>query len=101
MEKLRCFSKKSSRNFTDSIGRIIEGVRAKNVDATLLFEIFSKAFDSTQRVKMEQILLGYGPPKETVTAIMMPNKTLNAIICSTDIDKDFFDIVSGVVLGDT
>ena len=32
---------------------------------------FFKAFDSIHREKMEQILLVYGLPKETVTAIMM------------------------------
>ena len=43
-----------------TIRRILEGVRAKNLQATLLFVDFTKAFDSIHRGKMEQILLAYG-----------------------------------------
>ncbi len=42
---------------------------AKNLQATLLFVDFTKAFDSIHRGKMEQILLAYGLPKETVAYI--------------------------------
>ena len=52
-----------------TIRRIVEGVRAKNLQATLIFVDFTKAFDSIHRGKMEQILLAYGIPKETVAAI--------------------------------
>ena len=52
-----------------TIRRILEGVRAKNLQATLIFVDFTKAFDSIHRGKMEQILLAYGIPKETVEAI--------------------------------
>ena len=40
-----------------TIRRILEGIRAKNLQATLLFVDFTKAFDSIHRGKMEQILL--------------------------------------------
>ena len=40
-----------------TIRRILEGVRAKNLQATLIFVDFTKAFDSIHRGKMEQILL--------------------------------------------
>ena len=43
-----------------TIRRILEGVQAKNLQATLLFVDFTKAFDSIHRGKMEQILLAYG-----------------------------------------
>ena len=49
--------------------RILEDVRVKNLLVTLLFVDFTKAFDSIHRGKMEQILLAYGLPKETVAAI--------------------------------
>ena len=50
-----------------TIRRILEGVRAKNLQATLIFvDFIFKAFDSIHRGKMEQILLAYGIPKETV-----------------------------------
>ena len=54
-----------------TIRRILEGVWAKNLQATILFVDFTKAFDSIHRGKMEQILLAYGLPKETVAAIMI------------------------------
>ena len=52
-----------------TIYRILEGVRTKNLQATILFVDFTKAFDSIHRGKMEQILLAYGLPKESVAAI--------------------------------
>ena len=52
-----------------TIRRILEGVRGKNLQVTLIFVDFTKAFDSIHRGKMEQILLAYGIPKETVAAI--------------------------------
>ena len=48
-----------------SIHRILEGVCSKNLLATVLF------VDFIHRGNMEQILLAYGLPKETVAAIMM------------------------------
>ena len=54
-----------------TIRRILEGVYAKNLEATILFVDFAMAFDSIYRGKMEQILLAYGQPKENVVAIMM------------------------------
>ena len=54
-----------------TINRILEGVRTKNLQATILFVDFTKAFDSIHRGKMGQILLAYCQPEETVTAIMM------------------------------
>ena len=84
-----------------TICQILEGVHAKNLEATLLFVDFSKAFDLIHREKMVQILLAYGLPKETVTAIMMLYKNMKVKVCSSDRDTDFFNIVSGVLQGDT
>ena len=47
-----------------TICRILEGVRAKNLQAKKLFVDFTKAFDSIHRGKMELILLAYGQPKK-------------------------------------
>ena len=71
----------------------------KNVKATLLFTDFSKAFDFIHRRKIEQILLAYGHPKETVTAKMMLYKNTKTKIDSPDGDTNFFDIVTGVLQG--
>ena len=51
--------------------------------------------------EMEQILLPNGLPKETVTDIMMLYKNTKAVVHSPDGDTDPFDIVAGVLPGDT
>ena len=84
-----------------TIRRILEGVQAKNLQATLLFVDFTKAFDSIHRGKMEQILLAYGLPKETVAAIMILYRNTKVKVRSPDGDTEYFDIVAGVLQGDT
>ena len=50
---------------------------------------------------MEQILLAYGLPEETVTAIMILYRNTKVKVRSPDGDTDYFDIVAGVLRGDT
>ena len=80
-----------------TIRRILEGVRAKNLQATLIFVDFTKAFDSIHRGKMEQILLAYGIPKETVAAITILYRNTKVKVRS----PEYLDIVAGVLQGDT
>ena len=84
-----------------TIRRILEGVRAKNLLATLLFVDFTKAFDSILWGKMEQILLAYGLPKETIAAITILHRNTKVKVRSPDGDTEYFDIVAGVLQGDT
>ena len=84
-----------------TIRRILEGVRAKNLEAIILYVDFPKAFDSIHRGKMEEILLAYGLLKQTVAAIMMLYRKTKVKVPSSDGDTDYFDIVAGVVQGDT
>ena len=84
-----------------TIRRLLEGVNAKKLPATLLFIDFSKAFDSIHRGRMKDILLAYGIPCETVNAIMMLYKDTRCLVRSPDGDTSFFDIVAGVLQGDT
>ena len=84
-----------------TIRRILEGVRAKNLQATLIFVDFTKAFDSIHRGTMEQILLAYGIPKETVAAITILYRNTKVKVRSPDGDTEYFDIVAGVLQGDT
>ena len=84
-----------------TIRRILEGVRAKNLQAKLIFFDFTKAFDSIHRGKMEQILLAYGIPKETVAAITILYRNTKVKVRSPDGDTEYFDIVAGVLHGDT
>ena len=50
---------------------------------------------------MEQILLAYGLPKETVAAIMILYRNTKVKVRSPDGDTDYFDIVAEVLQGDT
>ena len=83
-----------------TIRRILEGVRAKNLQATLLFVDFTKAFDSIHRGKVGKILLAYGLPKETVAAITNLYRNTKVKVRSPDGDTEYFDIVAGVLQGD-
>ena len=84
-----------------TICRILEGVRAKNLQKTLIFVDFTKAFDSIHRGKIEQILLAYGISKETVAAITILYRNTKVKVRSPDGDTEYFDIVAGVLQGDT
>ena len=50
---------------------------------------------------MKQILLALGLPKETVAAIMILYKNTKVKVHSQDGDTEYFDIVAGVIQGDT
>ena len=90
-------SEKSIYNFTDSLRRII-GVRAKNLEVTLLFIKFFKAFDSIYRGKLKQIIPILVSPKK-LKAIIIFNKNMKAMVGSTDGDIDFFGIGAGCMQG--
>ena len=78
---------RSTTSQISTIRRIFEGVRAKNLQATL--------------GKMDQILLAYGIPKETVAAITILYRNTKVKVRSPDGDTEYFDIVAGVLQGDT
>ena len=84
-----------------TIRRFLEGVHAKNLEATISFVDFSKAFEFIHRGKMEKILLACGFLKETVATIMMLYKNTKVKVRSLNGDTDYFDIVTGVLQGDT
>ena len=50
---------------------------------------------------MEKILLAYEIPKEIVTAIMILYRNTKSMVRSPDGDTEFFDILAGVLQGDT
>ena len=84
-----------------ALRRIIEGVKATNIPAILLFIDFSKAFDSIDSAKMRSIISHYGIREETVNAIMMIYKNTRSMVISPDGDTPFFKISIGVLQGDT
>ena len=75
--------------------------KKKKIESTILFVDFTKAFDFIHRRKMEQILLAFGLPKETIAVIMMLYRKKKVKVRSPDGDTDYFDIVAGVLKGDT
>ena len=83
-----------------TIHRILEGVQAKNLQVTILFVDFTKAFDFIHRGKMEQILQAYSVPKETVAAVTILYRNTKVKVRSPDGDTEYFDIVAGVLQGD-
>ena len=50
---------------------------------------------------MQEIFLAYGIREEAVAAIMMLYKNTRSMVRSPDGDTDFFDIIAGVLQGDT
>ena len=84
-----------------TIRRILGSVKSKNLPLTLLFIDFSKELDSIKRNKMEQILQIYGIPTETIEAIRMLYRNTRSTVGSPDGDTAFFEIISGVLQGDT
>ena len=68
---------------------------------TLLFVDFTKPFDSIHRGKMEQILLAYVLLKETIAAITILYRNTKVKVCSPDGDAEYFNIVAGVLQGNT
>ena len=76
-------------------------MKANNLEAVILFVDFSKAFDSIHHGKIAEILQVYGIPNETITAIMMLYRNTKAMVQSPDGNTDFFNVVAGVLQGDT
>ena len=83
------------RNRSTTSQILTEGVCSKDLLATILFVDFTQTFDSIHRGKMEQILLAYGLPKETVTTIMMLYRNTKVKVCTPDGDTNYFNIVAG------
>ena len=84
-----------------TLRRIIEGVKQKQLLAVIIFADFSKALDSIDPSKMEQILKAYGIPNEIIKAIMIMYKNTQAFVRSPDGDTEFFNIIARVLQGDT
>ena len=84
-----------------SLCRIIEEMRNHNKDVTMCFVDFKKAFDSINRDIMFQILPLYGIPDEIIKAIKVLYTNTKAKVLTTDGETELFDILAGVLQGDT
>ena len=84
-----------------TIRKILEGVRAKNLQVIILFVNFTKAFDSIHIGEMEKILRAYYIPKGTVTTITILYRNTKVKVRFPDGDTDYFAILTVVLQGDT
>ena len=84
-----------------ALRRLIEGIKGKKLPAVLTFIDFSKAFDSINREKMFKILRAYGVPPNLLKTIKALHTNTKAKVLSPDGETDLFDIVMGVLQGDT
>ena len=78
--------------------RRISDVRAKNLEATLLFIDFLKAYTEGKRSKYFSPTVS---PKKPSQLKMMLYKNMKVKVCSPDRDTDYCNIVAGVMQGDT
>ena len=84
-----------------TICRILVGVRAKKPTGNHnICRLYQGLWIHSQR-KDGAILLTYDLPKETVVAIMILYRITKVKVCSPDGDTNYFDIVAGVLQGDT
>ena len=54
-----------------TIRRIIEGVKEKNIEVSLIFVDLYKDFDSIHKAKMVQIIKSYSIPMKIINVIMI------------------------------
>ena len=79
----------------------IEGVKSNNLPVVFTFIDFKKSFDSVDRGKMITILRSYGIPDKIVNIIEASYASTRAKVYSPDVVTEEFDIVKGVIQGDT
>ena len=80
---------------------MIEGVKAKQLQAVITFVDFKKAFDSIHRGKLMEILSDYGVQKKILDGISILYKDTVTQVITPDGETDFFEITAGVLLGET
>ena len=84
-----------------ALRRIMEGAKAKNLKATMVFIDFKKAFDSVHRGLLMKILRAYGIPEAIVRLIEGIYTGTKAKVVTADGITEIFDILAGVLQGDT
>ena len=84
-----------------ALRRLLEGANDRNLPAVLLFIDFKKAFDSIHRGTMLKILRAYGIPEAIVDLIGVLYAGTKAQIQTPDGVSELFDILAGVLQGDT
>ena len=76
-------------------------MKSHNLQATIIFVHFKKAFDSIHKHKMLEILKKYRVPKKLVDAIGKLYESTFTSVLSPDGETDLFQIQVGVLQRDT
>ena len=84
-----------------ALRRILEGVKEKNMSCIITFIDFKKAFDTVHRGKLIEIIRAYGVPEKVVMAILASYTKTWAKVVTPDGTTDLFEIMAGVMQGDT
>ena len=92
---------RSTSSHVLGLRRILEGARARQITAVLLFVDFKKAFDSLHRGILMKILAAYGVPDRLVDLIDVLYQDTVASVITEDGQTDIFQILAGVLQGDT
>ena len=79
--------------------RILEGARAKQLTAILLFVDFRRAFDSLHRGMLMKILDAYGVPERIVDLIDALYQDTVASVLTEDGPTEIFNILAGFFTG--
>ena len=82
-----------------TLHHLVEDIKEHNLSAILTFVDFKKAFDSTNREKMFDVLLAYGIPSQIVEGIKGLYIDIVAQVVTKEGNTNFF--VAGVLQGDT
>ena len=94
-------AERSTTSHILALRRLIEGIKDKQLECIITFIDFKKAFDSVHRGKMLKILKAYGIPDGIVKAIDIMYSNTQAVVISPDGETDAFEILAGVLQGDT
>ena len=107
---LDCHLKKNQNGFRSgrtitsqilSLRRLIEGFKDNNLEEIMIFIDFKKDFDTIHRGKMLAILKAFGITEELVTAISIMYEDTTAMVITPDGETETFNILTGVLQGDT
>ena len=84
-----------------ALRRLIEGAKGNNLPCILTFIDFRKAFDTIHRGKLIEILRAYGVPDKMIEAIEATYSETWAKVRTADGETETFQIMAGVLQGDT
>ena len=84
-----------------ALRRIIEGVKNKNHPAVMTFIDFRRCSTPSHRGRMLDILRAYGIPEKLVKTVAASYSRTRARVITTDGTTELFDILAGVMQGDT